>query len=88
MSINMTPEMNAAAKQPIEQLGLTPRENNILRRVGVNTIEEVLECPEEELLELPNIGETTIENIRRAAYRFFNVPDPRKAEKAPEQEAA
>ena len=49
----------------IEDLGLTARTYNALRRAGIQTIEQLREKTPEQLLEFPGLGEYTVAEICR-----------------------
>ena len=51
-------------EMPLEQLGLSPRTLNTLRREGINSVGELLEKTKDELLELKNFGQKSWEEVK------------------------
>jgi DNA-directed RNA polymerase subunit alpha len=49
---------------PIEELDLTVRSYNCLKRQGVNTIGQLTECSEQDLLNIRNFGAKSIEEVK------------------------
>ncbi len=49
---------------PIEKLQLSPRTHNCLKRARINTVGDVLQRSEKELLELRNLGGQSLEELR------------------------
>ncbi len=49
---------------PIEILELTQRPYNCLKRNGIHTIEQLLECTEEDLMNLRNFGQKSMEELK------------------------
>ncbi len=61
---------------PIEQLDLTPRAYNSLKRANITKVGEVLEMGEEELLSIRNFGRKSLDELReRLALRGFVTPE-------------
>ncbi len=61
------PEMSEAdtlLETPIEELDLTVRSYNCLKRQGVNTIGQLTECSENDLLNIRNFGAKSIEEVK------------------------
>jgi len=50
--------------QPIEDLDLTVRSYNCLKREGVTTVGELLQKSEEDLLEIRNFGQKSIDEVK------------------------
>ena len=50
---------------PIEDLGLSERPNNCLKRAQINTIGELLMRTEEELLALTNFGQKSLDETKQ-----------------------
>jgi DNA-directed RNA polymerase subunit alpha len=48
---------------PVEQLDLTVRTLNCLKREGVHTLGELLECTEEDLMDIRNFGEKSVHEV-------------------------
>ena len=49
---------------PIEELDLSVRSYNCLKRQGVNTIGQLTECSEHDLLNIRNFGAKSIEEVK------------------------
>ena len=54
----------------IDDLGLTARSYNALRRAGIQTLAQLRELTEEQLLSLPSIGESTVAEISRKLKKY------------------
>ncbi len=59
-----TDEKDAVLETPIEDLDLTVRSFNCLKRQGVNTIGQLTECSEADLLNIRNFGAKSIEEVK------------------------
>jgi DNA-directed RNA polymerase subunit alpha len=57
-------EVSGALAQPIEDLDLTVRSYNCLKREGVTTVGELVEKSEEDLLEIRNFGQKSIDEVK------------------------
>jgi len=51
-------------EMPLERLGLSPRVFNCLRRNKINTVGQVLEMTEEELLSLKKLGQKSVQELQ------------------------
>lgn len=58
---NMLTESEAA--QPVEELNLITRVQNCLRRAHICTVGQLVACTEEDLLEIHNFGEHSLNNV-------------------------
>ena len=47
----------------IEDLGLTERARNCLKRAGINSIGELMACTEKDLLQITNFGQTSLKDV-------------------------
>jgi len=56
-------EVTGVLAQPIEDLDLTVRSYNCLKREGVTTVSELIEKTEEDLLEIRNFGQKSIDEV-------------------------
>ena len=56
--------MSALMSKPIEDLDLTVRSYNCLKREGVTTVGELTEQSEEDLLEIRNFGQKSIDEVK------------------------
>ncbi len=52
------------AERPVEQLDLSVRALNCLKREGINTLGELLEYSMEDLMDIRNFGEKSVEEVR------------------------
>ena len=57
-------EASGVLAQPIEDLDLTVRSYNCLKREGVTTVGELVEKSEEDLLEIRNFGQKSIDEVK------------------------
>ena len=63
-------------KTPVEQLGLSNRAMNVLRREGIHTLEAVLQCTEEQLQGFRNAGAKTVDFVAFCpAPKYFQIAD-------------
>lgn len=61
---------------PIEVLELSVRPYNCLKRNGIHTLEQLLECSEEDLMNLRNFGQKSMEEIKqKLAERNLSLKD-------------
>lgn len=57
-------EAEANYNIPIEQLELSVRSYNCLKRQGIHTLEQLLGCTEQDLVNIRNFGEKSIDEVR------------------------
>jgi DNA-directed RNA polymerase subunit alpha len=57
-------EKDRVLDTPIEELDLTVRSYNCLKRQGVNTIGQLTDCSEADLLNIRNFGAKSIEEVK------------------------
>ncbi len=57
-------EASGILAQPIEEMDLTVRSYNCLKREGVQTVGELVEKSEEDLLEIRNFGQKSIDEVK------------------------
>ena len=62
---------------PIERLQLSPRTHNCLKRARINTVGDVLQRSEKELLEIRNLGGKSLEELREKLHEH-GFPNPRE----------
>ena len=55
----------------IDDIGLSNRSRNALRRAGVHNVGDMLECTEENLCKIRNIGIRSIAEIMEKSKCFF-----------------
>lgn len=65
----------------IEDLGLSARAYNVLKRVRIDTVEQLQQLSDEELLNFRNMGTTTVKEIReKVAYvKTMTIADRMRA---------
>ncbi len=75
---------------PVEQLGLSARTLNCLKRAGINRLGEVLGMPKRDLLKIRNFGQKSLDELyeRLAAGGFLDEEEDTSAEAAGEGEEA
>ena len=61
----------------IGEIGLSVRSYNALRRAGIETVGQLLECNEESLLQIRNLGRKSIDEIllKMEEYRNFRMQE-------------
>jgi DNA-directed RNA polymerase subunit alpha len=57
-------EVSGVLAQPIEELDLTVRSYNCLKREGVTTVAELVDKTEEDLIEIRNFGQKSIDEVK------------------------
>lgn len=50
---------------PIDDLDLSVRSNNCLRRAGINTVEELVQKSEEDMMKVRNLGRKSLEEVKK-----------------------
>ena len=62
----------------LAEIDLTVRTVNCLEEVGIFTVQDLLNCTPEQLLEIPNLGEVTLNTIYEALAKigFHRTPEP------------
>jgi DNA-directed RNA polymerase subunit alpha len=48
---------------PIEELDLSVRSYNCLKRAGINTVEELIQRNEEDMMKVRNLGKKSLEEV-------------------------
>jgi DNA-directed RNA polymerase subunit alpha len=66
---------------PIEELQLSVRAYNCLKRAQINTVADLLLYTEEDLLEIKNFGQKSAEEVVQALKTRFGLTLPRTREK-------
>lgn len=56
---------NKLLEMPIEELDLSVRSYNCLKRAGINTVEELVQRNEEEMMKVRNLGKKSLEEVVR-----------------------
>ena len=72
------PEPAAEAQIPLEELNLSVRAYNCLKRAQVNSVSDVMGCSYEELLEIKNFGSKSADEVIEALERIgISIPQSR-----------
>src|SRR5688572_24738035 len=58
---------------PIENLGLSARAYNCLKRAGLRTVSDVLSLSDEALLAIPNFGSGSLAEVRRKTADYLAI---------------
>ncbi|WP_414421685.1 DNA-directed RNA polymerase subunit alpha [Synechococcus sp. W60.1] len=74
-------EDNQKNQIPIEELQLSVRAYNCLKRAQINTVADLLVYTEEDLLEIKNFGQKSAEEVVQALKNRFGLTLPRTREK-------
>jgi DNA-directed RNA polymerase subunit alpha len=68
--LSMVEEEKQSLKERLEmstaEIGLTVRTTNCLEERGIFTVEDLLQCTRDDLLDISNFGEKTLEEVYRA----------------------
>ncbi|NLY52918.1 MAG: DNA-directed RNA polymerase subunit alpha, partial [Firmicutes bacterium] len=57
-------EKDRILEMPIEELDLSVRSYNCLKRAGVNTVEELTRKTEEDMLKVRNLGKKSLQEVK------------------------
>ena len=57
-------ELEEKLNKSLAELNLSVRATNCLESVGINTVRDLVTRPEDELLQVRNFGETTLDEVR------------------------
>lgn len=63
-------------KISVQVLGLSARGYNALKNAKVNTIQQLIDRTESDLLRIPNIGVTTLDDIKNKLNYYLSSPTP------------
>ncbi|MBR2716332.1 MAG: hypothetical protein IKD79_01160 [Oscillospiraceae bacterium] len=79
----------AVKEIPVDEIGLSIRSVNALRRAGVHTVGALLQLTEEELFLIRNLGQKSVDEIREKIreYTVLEIIEPPAAAVPPEPEA-
>ncbi|MFN4848399.1 MAG: DNA-directed RNA polymerase subunit alpha [Rhodoluna sp.] len=61
---DMVVDLPPALAKPIEELDLTVRSYNCLKREGINTVSELINLTEEQLMNIRNFGSKSVDEVR------------------------
>ena len=58
-------DTNGPAQMSIDDLDLSVRSNNCLRRAGINTVEELTQKTEEDMMKVRNLGKKSLDEVKK-----------------------
>ena len=58
-------DTNGPAQMSIDDLDLSVRSNNCLRRAGINTVEELTQKSEEDMMKVRNLGKKSLDEVKK-----------------------
>jgi DNA-directed RNA polymerase subunit alpha len=64
LSGRMDPELEGKLRMSLAELRLSVRASNCLESENINTVRDLVQCTEDQLLEVRNFGETTLTEVR------------------------
>lgn len=70
------PDVDPASQIPIEELQLSVRAYNCLKRAQVNSVADLLDYTQEDLLEIKNFGQKSAEEVIEALQRRLGITLP------------
>ncbi|MEA5532736.1 DNA-directed RNA polymerase subunit alpha [Crocosphaera sp. XPORK-15E] len=73
---------NPQSQIPIEELQLSVRAYNCLKRAQINTVADLLDYSQEELLEIKNFGQKSAEEVIEALQKRLGITLPQEKAKA------
>jgi DNA-directed RNA polymerase subunit alpha len=71
-----TTEVSAESQIPIEELQLSVRAYNCLKRAQINTVADLLDYSQEELLEIKNFGQKSADEVIEALQKRLGITLP------------
>lgn len=71
-------EMNEKLSMSLAEIGLSVRTTNCLDEQGISTVADLLKCRRQTLLNIPNFGEKTLEEVFKALERLGFVRAERR----------
>ncbi|MBR8830341.1 MAG: DNA-directed RNA polymerase subunit alpha [Chroococcopsis gigantea SAG 12.99] len=75
-------EINPESQIPIEELQLSVRAYNCLKRAQINTVADLLDYSQEDLLEIKNFGQKSAEEVIEALQKRLGITLPQEKTKA------
>lgn len=75
-------EINPESQIPIEELQLSVRAYNCLKRAQINTVADLLDYSQEDLLEIKNFGQKSAEEVIEALQKRLGITLPLEKAKA------
>ncbi len=81
---NQKQSLNDKLEMSTAEIGLSVRTTNCLEERGIFTVNDLLRCTPDDLLDIPNFGEKTLEEVYRALegagfYRSGKRREPEQA---------
>lgn len=83
--VEPTPFEEQPLKEPINTLSLLQlpsRVHNALERVGITTVEQVMDLAPEQIQDIPGLGEKAVEDINQARHGYHGQHDGAKSDSA------
>ncbi|MGH2414438.1 MAG: DNA-directed RNA polymerase subunit alpha C-terminal domain-containing protein, partial [Microcystaceae cyanobacterium] len=71
-------EVNPESQIPIEELQLSVRAYNCLKRAQINTVADLLDYSQEDLLEIKNFGQKSAEEVIEALQKRLGITLPQE----------
>lgn len=71
-------EMNEKLSMSLAEIGLSVRTTNCLDEQGISTVADLLKCRRQTLLNIPNFGEKTLEEVFKALEKLGFVRAERR----------
>jgi DNA-directed RNA polymerase subunit alpha len=71
-------EIPPESQIPIEELQLSVRAYNCLKRAQINTVADLLEYSQEDLLEIKNFGQKSAEEVIEALQKRLGITLPQE----------
>ncbi len=82
VSPDLSDEINPESQTPIEELQLSVRAYNCLKRAQINTVADLLDYSQEDLLEIKNFGQKSAEEVIEALQKRLGITLPQEKTKA------
>ncbi|XTZ11769.1 MAG: DNA-directed RNA polymerase subunit alpha C-terminal domain-containing protein, partial [cyanobacterium endosymbiont of Rhopalodia inflata] len=73
---------NPQSQIPIEELQLSVRAYNCLKRAQINTVADLLDYSQEDLLEIKNFGQKSAEEVIEALQKRLGITLPQEKTKS------
>jgi len=82
MKDDLTPDEDPTSQIPIEELQLSVRAYNCLKRAQINSVSDLLDYSQEDLLEIKNFGQKSAEEVIEALQKRLGITLPQEKAKA------
>jgi DNA-directed RNA polymerase subunit alpha len=76
MTVDYTDDEDPTSQIPIEELQLSVRAYNCLKRAQINSVADLLDYSQEDLLEIKNFGQKSAEEVIEALQRRLGITLP------------